>query len=698
MSEQPYGSWLSPLTEDLIASGRVSTSGLHAARGQCWWLESRPDLDGRQVLVRSSVIDRGQPTEPLGAHTGVRSRVHEYGGGSFFVDDEVLVYVGQEDQALYFVPVDSCEGVAQPVRLSPEPPRSEEHRYADPRHAKGASVVALREKHRPGGQDDELVVFDLECPGSEPRLLASGRDFYAAPRPSPDGRWIAWICWDLPAMPWDASELWVAELAGGPIAAADGARRLRPDLLVPPELIAGGPDESVGQPTWVSDDELVFVSDRDGFWQPYVWRCTPSAGAAKSPLAERSETPLRLCSARAEFHSPDWVLGQQTIVAIGNRLVACRVRHQGRDAVWAIGLDLPSGPDVPSRRDAPAEPLFELDQPCVTIKALAVAGSEVLVSGSTPTEGAVIGRVAPRGSWRQIAAPSGRPSVMPERAVSVAHPMTFGSPGGVDAHLLWYAPRPSTEASGPERPGAGAGPGLPPVIVQCHSGPTGCAEIGFDPTVQFWTTRGFAFCAVDYRGSSGYGRAFRRMLDGAWGIADAEDCLAAVEFLAAAGLIDPSRALVRGSSAGGFTALRALALGRAFKGALVSFAVTDLVTLAAQTHKFEAGYTETLVGRWPDDADVYRDRSPVGSVGRISGSVLLLQGDRDVVVPSSQAASLAAALRARGLRCEHVVFPGEGHGFKKADTLATAARLELEFAREVLGVVSAPSTDPLLRM
>ncbi len=230
----------------------------------------------------------------------------------------------------------------------------------------------------------------------------------------------------------------------------------------------------------------------------------------------------------------------------------------------------------------------------------------------------------------------------------------------------------------------------PPLLVLCHGGPTGAAEPGLDFAVQFWTTRGIAVAAVDYRGSSGYGRDYRRLLDGRWGVADAEDVVGAARFLVERGRADGSRLAVRGASAGGLTALRAATPGGPFAAALVAYGVTDLEALARDTHKFEARYIDRLVGPWPEAAARYHERSPARHPERIGAAVLLLQGEDDAVVPPDQAARMATALRSRGLRCDHIVFPGEGHGFRRADTVAAAARAELRFLSEVLGFVPAP--------
>jgi dipeptidyl aminopeptidase/acylaminoacyl peptidase len=427
--------------------------------------------------------------------------------------------------------------------------------------------------------------------------------------------------------------------------------------------VAGGGEESVGQPMWLSEDELVFVSDRSGFWQPYFW----SAG-----------TPAEaVCDIEAEFHYPDWTLGQSTIAALGTSRLACRIERDGRDSVVLLDLDRSTG----SRREA----MEELDQPCVVVRALCVADGEVVISGATPTQASVIVGARPGAGWRMLKSPGVAALPIPDETVSTAASMEFETAGGVVAQLNFYAPSGRTEDGSPISGPPGE---RPPVVVQCHGGPTGSAESGFDPVVQFWTTRGFAVASVNYRGSAGRGRQFRKLLDGNYGVADAEDCLAAADYLSRLGLVDEERALVRGGSSAGLTALRASSLGTIFAGALVTCGVTDLRVLATDTHKFESGYLEGLVGPYPDESLRYEERSPACRPELINAAVLLLHGEDDAVVPPAQAASLAEAIRAGGGRCEHVVFAGEGHGFRRAESISSAARIELEFAKNVLGIGS----------
>jgi dipeptidyl aminopeptidase/acylaminoacyl peptidase len=370
-----------------------------------------------------------------------------------------------------------------------------------------------------------------------------------------------------------------------------------------------------------------------------------------------------------EFHAPDWSLGQATFDRRGDGQLVCRFRRGGRDRLGVL--------------DPVAGDLRELDQPCVTISAVRLGpGSgdgEILLTGSPATEPPAIFRVsAEAGGGGSSEVYRATASPLDPSWVSTPEELTFPTAAGVPATLLFFAPH-APDWAGP--PGT-----APPLMVLVHGGPTASAEPGFDPGVQLWTTRGLAVAIVDYRGSSGHGRSFRRLLDGAWGEADVEDCRDAASFLAESGLVDGARMVIKGSSAGGLTALRGLDAGGPFAAAVVSYGVTDLASLAAGTHKFESRYIDRLVGPWPEAAAVYEDRSPARHPERVEGAVLILQGSDDPIVPPDQAERMVAALRARGVRCDHVVFAGEGHGFRRAETLTRCAELEIAFVRDVLGI------------
>ena len=456
---------------------------------------------------------------------------------------------------------------------------------------------------------------------------------------------MAWVCWDHPDMSWDASELWVGQLGVGPDGgpAVTGSRRVAGGRAA----VAGPDDESVGQPTWLADGSLLFVGDAGGWWQP--WRWAPTEGTR------------RLVDDAAEYHGPDWQLGQATLAELADGRIACRRRHAGLDQVGTIAAG-----------GGPFEPL---DQPCVAVDAVVDHRGRAAWLGATAT-------AAPTVWWDSPTGPSpcvdSGPGLLDPGDVAVAEPFELAGRTERTVHGLLYRPA-LRGVRGPDGD-------RPPLVVFCHGGPTGNAGAGFDPVVQFFTTRGFAVAAVDYAGSTGYGRDYRRALWGEWGVADVDDCVDAARQLAADGLVDGARLAIRGGSAGGLTALAALVRSDTFAAAASWYGVTDLLALAASTHDFEARYLDRLVGPLPATAAEYRHRSPVHRVDEIDAAVLVLQGLDDPVVPPSQATAMVDALVERGRRCEYLAFPGEAHGFRRAETTEAALRAELAFYQEVLGL------------
>jgi dipeptidyl aminopeptidase/acylaminoacyl peptidase len=487
---------------------------------------------------------------------------------------------------------------------------------------------------------------------SESTLFA-GHDFFGAPRVDATAARLAVVVWDHPNMQWDNSSLVVVQLGrAGPSDPDD-------DVLIPagsPWVVAGGHDESIGQPAWQSDGTLRFVSDRRGWWQPYVHPGTPGAPGATAG-------PVPLTDAAAEFHGPDWVLGQSTFAELPDGTVVTRRTSAGRDAV--VRLRAAGAPDV-------------VAQPCVSIAGLCAHGDGIALIGSTPdtaTNVWVVDTTEP--PWAVRPAPRSATALRP---ADIAHgePFTVTGRTGRAVHGTLYRPGSDRQDTDDTRTHA------PPLITWCHSGPTSACQPGLDLTLQFFTTRGFAVACVDYAGSTGYGRAYRCSLWGQWGVADAEDCLDAARHLADRGDVDPERMAVRGGSAGGMTALNALAAGEGFTACTALYGVTDLLSLAATTHDFEAHYNDRLIGPLPEARDLFVERSPVSRADAMKGAVLLLQGTDDAVVPPAQAERMRDALVAAGTPCDLRFFEGEGHGFRRADTLTTCLEAELAFYLEVL--------------
>ncbi len=637
-----------------MAAGKVSRGGLQVEVDRVYWTESRPTEGGRQVVVEARAGTGRRDVSPEGV--SVRTRVHEYGGGAALVWGGTLFYVDDEDQQWYRVPLEPDERTDEPV-LFAAPAGQPASRYADGRvSASGRWLVSVVEVHGDDGSVGHHLAA-LSVDGSErPVRLATASDFVAAPRPSPDGRWLAWLGWDHPSMPWDRSVLWLGSVDESET--TFDVTDIRP--------VAGGAS-SVGQPRWCADGSLLYIDDRTGWWRPHRLDAgaPPPDGTSPPPLTDLE----------AEFHAPDWALGQSTMVEVEDGSLVCRARWEGHDHLVRLGR--------PARPGVAPWSTEVLDQPCVSVSGLAVPseGSAVYVLGSTPTESSAVFKVRLDGS-DQARRVSAEPAPVARLAdVSVGRPFTAPSPAG-PVPGLFYAP---TNA-GP----VGEQEGPPPVVVFCHGGPTASAEPGFDPVIQFFTSRGLAVAGVDYRGSSGHGRAYRERLRGMWGEADVDDCVHYALALGRAGMVNERRMAIRGTSAGGLTALGALVRADCFAGAASWYGVTDLEALVADTHDFESRYVDSLVGPWPAAAGTYRARSPIHQPERIAGRVLLLQGADDPVVPADQSERFAARLADHGVPCRLLVFEGESHGFRRSETIEAALLAELDFYRSLFGAGPGP--------
>jgi dipeptidyl aminopeptidase/acylaminoacyl peptidase len=604
-----------------------------------YWLESRPSEAGRVVLV-SAAIDGSGASEVLPDGFSVRTQVHEYGGRCYDVRDGVLVFSNWADQRLWIL----RPGADGPEPLTEEPEVARSVRYADPHlDLAGGRVVCVRETH---GSEvvNELVAVDLT--GSSPTVVASGHDFFAAPRLSPDGRWLAWISWDHPDMPWDSTVLSVAAVvsdAGFSVA----------DVSV----VAGGPGESVTQPRWSPDGVLHYISDRSGWWNIY-----DQAGRCLAPVDQ-------------EFAEPDWVFGNRSydFDPSTGQLIASWHSPAGMH-LGVLDRQSPGG-----RAPEPYRyPFTAWSSVCP------VGDSTVVAIAGSPAAAPALVRLHPGDGTFTVLRRS-REVDLPAASISVPEPIDFPTGDGTQtAHALFYPPA-NAEFSCPDA--------RPPLVVMIHGGPTSSAQGVFNLGVQFWTTRGFAVADVDYRGSSGYGRAYRRQLEGSWGVADVEDCRAVVAELDLRGMVDGARAVIRGGSAGGFTTLAALAFTDGFAAGASHYGVADLELLARDTHKFEARYLDSLVGPWPEAAQVYRDRSPFHHVERISSPLILFQGLEDMVVPPEQSQLMYDALCGRGVPVAYLSFAGEQHGFRQAETIVAVMAAELAFYGKVLGFT--PDLDPL---
>jgi dipeptidyl aminopeptidase/acylaminoacyl peptidase len=676
----PRGAWSSPLSAEAAAAGGTRFAGVAFSRvdgrERLWWAESLPGEGGRTAVMCSEA--GGDPVEVRPGEISARSRVNEYGGGVFWVDGADVYWVDDDTQR-----VQRAQGVPGELRweapsaITEDPPVSRGRRFAAGSVTPDSGwVICEHEVH----VDDEgrtlaEPVNDLvairatlaDAAASGVRVLvgkatAGSGDFTAAPVLSADGSALAWLRWDHPDMPWDAAELWAGRLD-----VVDGAPLLRGVRRVAGGRAGGaahGLDRpvSVCLPEWAPDGRLWWCDDASEWWH---LRCAPAVGVPEDGSGDRAGV---VWPAEEEVGEPRWVSGGHRYGFAADGRVVFAASRDGLDSLWV--LDPSSG----SRS--------RLDGPSFTyVEHLVVHGTSVALVAGEPTMPTSVWRVDLRdGSASDVRRSR---SVMEPQWISEPRPVTFPTGGGERANALFYPPA-SGDHVGP--PGS-----APPLVVRIHGGPTGAARAEFSTSVQFWTTRGFAVADVNYRGSTGFGRRYRDLLRRAWGKADVEDCIAVTRHLASDGLVDGDRCVIRGGSAGGFTALAAVCfqseLGHpgAFAAACSLYGVTDLAALAAESHKFEARYLDGLVGVLPEDEAVYRARSPLLHADRLDRPVLLLQGSEDRVVPPSHAEVLVEALRSNGVPHAYVLFDGEGHGFRSATTVVTALQTELAFYGEVLG-------------
>ncbi len=633
----PYGSWRSPITAALVATSGVSLNTVVLDGDDIYWLEGRPAEGGRVVVVRRTADGAIGDVTPQGFN--VRTRVHEYGGAPYTVDQGVVYFSNFADQRLY-----RQRPGASPEPLTPEAPL----RYADFEVDRRRNrLIGVREDHTGSGEAVNTVVA-IPLDGTvEQRVLVGGADFYANPRLSPDGQWLAWLSWNHSNMPWDAAELWVAPLRD------DG-------MPGPVEQIAGGPDDAAFQPTWGPDGALYFVAERTGWWNLYRWR----NGAVEA-----------ICPMEAEFGLPLWVFGARTYaVESANRLV-CTYIERGEQKMAT--LDVQRGTLTPL--DLPFSD-FGFTGP------RAADGRVVFIGASPAAPAALVMLDLANGALTTVR--RSMETQIDPGYISMPQVIEFPTEGGVTAFGFYYPPH-----NGDFRAPEGE---KPPLLVLSHGGPTGATSASFDPGIQFWTSRGIAVMDVNYGGSTGFGRAYRQRLDGRWGIVDVDDCCNAAMYLAAQGLADPERLIIAGGSAGGYTTLAALTFRAVFKVGASYYGVSDLEALARDTHKFESRYLDRLVGPYPERVDIYHARSPIHHIEQLNCPVIFLQGLEDKVVPPDQSERMAAALRAKGIPVTYLAFEGEQHGFRKAETIIRALEAELFFYSRILGFELADPVEPII--
>jgi dipeptidyl aminopeptidase/acylaminoacyl peptidase len=632
----PFGAWASPFRIERLTDRVVFLSESRALDGVTWWLEGRPDEGGRQVLVRREQDGTQIRLTPQGFNA--RCRVHEYGGGATLITADLVIVSD-------FV-TGRLNRVVAPERLEPFTPEMQ-WRYADMVHdAAHNRLIAVREDHEPatvashGEWNNDIVAIDLATGAVS--VLIEGADFYAAPRISPDGSTLAWLEWYHPNMPWDGTELKVAAIE------ADGS-------LGTARVVAGSRSDWISQPRWSPDGVLYFAAEPQG-WMNI---CREVDG--------RIET---VTDFEAEFVGPDWIFGLSTFAFMAGGSLLAVARSGGRDQLVKI--------------DRTGD-LTPIDMPFTEIAGLAVDGDRVVFRAAAPDRPNAVIELALDGSMKVLR--RANPTVPEREDVSLPQHIEFPTGGDRLAYGNFYPP---TNRSFVAPAGT-----LPPLIVTSHGGPTAAAFSGFATGLQLFTSRGYAVLDVDYGGSTGYGKDYRKRLELQWGIVDVEDCVAGAKYLAEQGLVDGERLAIRGGSASGFTTLAALAFTKEFDAGCTYFGIGDLREFVKDTHKFESRYLESLLGKWPEAKQVYLDRSPSLHAENITAPVLVQQGAEDKIVPQSEAERIVDALFERHVPHAYLLYPGEDHGFRGHDAIIRSFGAELSFYAQVFGFEPADDIEHL---
>jgi len=630
----PYGAWKSPISAQMLVAKSVRFGDLSIDGRDVYWSELRPEEQGRCVIVHRS--PDGSIADVLPPPFSARTTANEYGGGAFLAAEGVIYFSNYADQRIWRI-----RPGEQPRPLTSEGKLRFADYVLDATHHR---LIAVCEDHILSDEEppNRIVAVDLATGAVTP--LAECADFYSTPVVNPDGTHLAWLEWNHPNMPWDDTALYAAPIY------ADGS-------LGPARRVAGDAEESIFQPAWSPGGELYFVSDRTNWWNLYV---------------DRDDHAAKVMAMEAEFGAPQWVFGTRTYGFLSDGQIVARYTQGGRWRMAAINPD--------------AHELRDLGVSHSSIGAIAVGGDLVLATVSSATEAEAVALVDPKDGAVTVLRKSSPVAADPD-FTSVAESIEFPTTGGKTAHAFYYPPM-NRDFRGP----AGE---LPPLIIMIHGGPTSATSGSFRLATQYWTSRGFAVCDVNYGGSTGFGREYRNRLRDNWGVVDVDDATNAALHLAKLGKVDRNKLLIRGGSAGGYTTLAALAFGDAFRAGASLYGISDLALMAEDTHKFESRYLDRLVGKYPEKKSRYEARSPIHHLAKFTEPVLLLQGLEDKVVPPNQAELVLGSLKSRGIPVAYVPFPGEQHGFRKAENIIRAQEAELYFYSKILGFKLADALEPV---
>lgn len=630
----PYGSWKSPITAEEVFAKFVGLEAIQLDGEDLYWSEYRPD--GRVVIVRRAPGQ--QPEDVTPPNYNATTLVHEYGGGNYLAADGVIYFSNFADQRIY----------RQVPGSEPQPfTRLEGMRYADAIIDRvHGRIIAVREDHSSPASQAVNTLVGISLATGDEEVLVAGNDFYSTPRLNPDGNRLAWLTWNHPNMPWDGTELWEAELS------PDGFVGQR-------QLVAGGVAESIFQPQWSPDGVLYFISDRTGWWNLYR-------------LGRSSRDVQALHPMQAEFGLPQWIFGLSTYGFASAVQLICAYRQNGVSHLASL--------------DTRTLEFRDIDVPYVFLMDIRLAPGQAYFVAASATQPPALVQFDLSTREIQVLRSSMIVDIDPAY-FSIPQSIEFPTDNGLTAYGFYYPPK-NPDFSAP----IGT---LPPLIVRSHGGPTGTTSPILRYSIQFGTTRGFAVLDVNYGGSTGYGRAYRERLKGQWGLVDVADCVNGARYLAEKGLVDGNRLSITGGSAGGYVTLCAITFHQLFKAAACYFGLSDLEAFVRDTHKFESRYLDGLIGPYPERRDLYISRSPIHFVENITCPLILFQGLDDPIVLPNQSQMIYDALRRRGLPVAYLAFPGERHGFDKAENNIRALEAELYFYSRIFQFEPADVVKPV---
>jgi dipeptidyl aminopeptidase/acylaminoacyl peptidase len=650
-----YGSWESPIKSAELSSGTLRVGQTQYDNDDLYWIEGRPTEGGKQILVRREKNGTITDVSPRGFN--VRTLVNEYGGAPYLVRNGKVFCSNYSDQVVYQINPDANATVDE--RRIPLTPEGEyyfaDFEYDSNRHR----LLFVCEDHSDPTRQPVTTINVVATAKSGEKstrqkmeILVSGNDFYSNPRFSPDGKLLAWISWDHPNMPWDGTALWMAEVG------ENGA-------LMKHRKIAGADDESVMQPVWSPNGDLLFISDRLGWWNIYAL-----------PNPTKNLNPVALFEKNSDFATPQWVFGLSNYCFTGERTLAATFFENGKWQLALIQLDALS--KTKNTTLIPSD-LTEMGY-------LTTNGSKIaMVAGSPTQQSAVVDLKLDDLSFEVVKASN--PAPIAQRYTSIPKAIEFPSERNLIANAYFYPPY-NEDYVAPEGE-------LPPLLLTVHGGPTSASSNSLDLAIQYWTSRGFAVMDVNYAGSSNYGRQYRQRLTLNWGLVDLEDCQNAAKFAARQGWVDPKRMAITGGSAGGYTALCALTFSDVFAAGSSHYGVSNLETLLHDTHKFESRYLDRIVGPYPAYKQIYQNRSPINNVEKLSRPIIFFQGLDDKVVPPAQTETMVAAMRSRKIPFSYLSYEGEGHGFRKAENIRRTIDAEFLFYSKIFGFEPAESLEAI---